>query len=151
MRIFIKVIAFLCAMTAISTAQTDANTETQLMTTLRQMYAAEKNHDLNFIRSHLSDDFAEVAGDGRVYRWNDIETGFSDMELRDYKLSECVTRQVTPDAAYISCTMEVDASFKGNPLPRWFRVTWFWTHAKNQWILRFEQATILAAAAPASK
>jgi hypothetical protein len=151
MRIFIHAIALLCALTAVSAAQSDADTETQLLTTLRQMYAAEKMHDLNFIRSYLSDDFAEVAGDGRVYHLKDIEAGFADMELRDYKLSDCVTKLVASDAAYMSCAMEVDASFKGNPLPRLFRVTWLWTRAKDRWVVRFEQATIVPTATSTGK
>lgn len=146
----VHVIALFC-LTAVSPAQSDADTEMQLLTTLHKLYAAEKKHDLNFIRLYLSDDFAEVGGDARVYNRKDIEAGFADMELREYKLSDCVTKLVTSDAAYISCSMDVDASFKGNPLPRLFRVTWLWTRAKDQWLLRFEQATIMPAATPAGK
>ena len=142
MRVFINVIALFC-LTAVSAAQSDATIETQLLTTLHKMYAAEKQHDINFIHSYLSDDFAEVAGDGHVYHWKEIEAGSADMELRDYKVSDCVTRVVTSDAAYMSCAMDVNASFKGNPLPRLFRVTWLWTRAKDRWTLRFEQATIV--------
>lgn len=150
MRIVVHVIA-LFSLVAVSPAQSDAEIETQLLATLHQMYAAEKKHDLNFIRSYLSDDFAEVAGDARVYTWKDIEASIADMELRDYRLSDCLTRLVTSDAAYLTCAMEVDASFKGNRLPRLFRVTWLWTHARDRWVLRFEQSTIVPAAAPASK
>ncbi len=151
MRILNQAIALLCALTAVAPAQSTADTETQLLTNLRQMYEAEKKHDLNLIRSHLSDDFAEVAGDGRVYYWKEIESGFADMELREYKLSDCVTKLVTSDAAYLSCAMEVDASFKGNPLPRLFRVTWLWTRAKDRWVLRFEQGTIIPPGTPTSR
>jgi len=122
MQIVIYVIALLCTLTAAAPAQIDAKTQRQLMATLHQMYEAEKKHDLNFIRSYLSDDFAEAAGDGRVYSLKDIEGDFADMELREYKLSDCVTKLLTSDAAYLSCAMEVDASFKGTPLPPLFRV-----------------------------
>ena len=151
MRVFLLHMIALFCLTAVSLAQDAAQTETQLLTTLHKMYAAEKKHDLNFIRSYLSDDFAEVGGDARVYQWRDIEAGFPDMELREYKLSDCVTKLVTSDAAYITCAMEVDASFKGNPLPRLFRVTWLWTHAKDGWVLHFEQSTIVPATTPAAK
>jgi hypothetical protein len=145
MRLFISIIALVCALAGVSPGQTDLDTEKQLLTILHQMYAAEKKHDLNFIRSYLSDDFAEVAGDGRVYHWKDIEGGFAEMELRDYKLSDCVTNLVTSDAAYMSCAMEADASFNGTPLPRLFRVTWLWTRAKDRWVVRFEQETVIPA------
>lgn len=144
-------LAALLALPSVSPAQSDAETETQLLATLHKMYAAEKKHDLNFIHSYFSDDFAEVGGDARVYVWKDIEGGFADMELREYKLSDCVTRLVTSDTAYISCAMDVDARFKGNPLPRLFRVTWLWTREKDRWVLRFEQATIMPAATPTAK
>ncbi len=150
MRVFIHVIALSC-LTTVSAAQSDANIETQLLTTLHKMYEAEKQHDLNSIRSYLSDDFAEVAGNGGVYHLKDIEAGFADMELRDYKLSDCVTKLVVSEAAYMSCAMEVEASFKRNPLPRLFRVTWLWTRAKGRWVMRFEQATIVPAASATAK
>ncbi len=151
MRAVICVIALICAFTVVTPAQVDADTERQLLAILQQMYAAEKKHDLNFIRSYLSDDMAEVAGDGRVYHLKDIEAGFADMELREYKLTDCVTKLVTSDAAYLSCAMAVDASFKGTPLPRLFRVTWLWTRVKDRWRLRFEQATIVPATSPTGK
>lgn len=151
MRIVICAIALICGLTVVTPAQVDADTEKQLLVILDQMYAAEKKHDLNFIRSYLADDFAEVAGDGRVYHFKDIEAGFADMELRDYKLSDCVTKLVASGAAYLSCAVEVDASFKGTPLPRLLRVTWLWTRVKDRWWLRFEQATIGAPVQPASK
>lgn len=151
MRIVICAIALICGLTVVTPAQVDADTEKQLLVILDQMYAAEKKHDLNFIRSYLADDFAEVAGDGRVYHFKDIEAGFADVELRDYKLADCVTKLVASDAAYLSCAMEVDASFKGTPLPRLLRVTWLWTRVKDRWWLRFEQATIGAPVQPASK
>ena len=135
----------------LASTATPAN-ETQLLTTLQQMYDAEKKHDIKFIRSHLSDDFIEVAGDGRVYYWKDIEPAIGDMELRDYKLTECISNFVTSDSAYLSCKMEVDALFKGNPLPRLFRVTWIWTRTRDrQWVVRFEQATIVPEATPAPR
>jgi len=120
------------------------NDEAQLLTTLRQMYDAEKRHDRSFIRSHLSDDFKEVAGDGRVYEWKDIEPKIDDMELREYKLNKCISDFIRPDVAYLSCEMEADASFRGNALPHLFRVTWIWTRGKDRrWMVRFEQATII--------
>ena len=151
MRVLVFIVALICAVSAVSVAQSDAEIETQLLTTLNRMYAAEKKHDLNFIRSYLSDDFAEVGGDGRVYRWKDIAAGFADMELRQYKLSECVSKLVASSAAYLSCAMEVDATFKGNPLPRLFRVTWIWTSANDRWVVRFEQATIMPPPTPTGK
>src|ERR1022692_1508930 len=60
--------------------------EKQITETLHQMYEAEKRKDLKFVLSHLADDFAEVAGDGGVYHRTDIEAGWTDVVLRDYKL-----------------------------------------------------------------
>jgi len=144
MRTILSIILLSGALTGIPSTQTTSENETQLLTTLHQMYDAEKKHDIKFIRSHLSDDFTEVAADGRVYYWKDIEPSIAEMELRDYKLTECISNFVTSDTAYLSCKMEIDASFKGNALPRLFRVTWVWTRSKDRpWVMRFEQATII--------
>jgi len=114
--------------------------------TLHQMYEAEKRKDLKFVLSHLAEDFAEVAGDGAVYHRADIEAGWSDMTLKEYTLSDCVFKLMTRDTAYLSCKMEVDAAYKGQPLPRHFRVTTVWTKHKDDWLIRFEQGTIISEA-----
>jgi len=71
------------------TSDQQATAEKHITGTLRQMYEAEKRKDLDFVLSNFADDFAEVAGDGRVYRREDIQAGWSEMSLHDYKLSEC--------------------------------------------------------------
>lgn len=146
MRTLLSLLALLCALAGVAPAQSDAETQEQLLAILHKMYAAEKTHDLAVIRSYLSDDFAEAAGDGAVYRWKDIEAGSADMQLRDYQLSDCLTKLIAPSAAYLSCRMEVDASYKGTPIPRLMRVTWVWSRANDRWLLRFEQATVIPAA-----
>ncbi len=121
----------------------DTQAEKQITATLHQMYEAEKRRDLDFVLTHLADDFAEVAGDGKIYHRSDIKAGWSDVELRDYKLSDCVFKLMTADSAYLSCIMEVDATFKGQPFPKRFRVTTVWTRQNDNWLIRFEQGTII--------
>jgi len=116
----------------------------QITDTLHQMYEAEKRKDLNFVLAHLSDDFAEVAGDGGVYHRSDIEAGWADVTLKDYKLTDCIFKLMSRDAAYLSCRMEVDATYKGQPLPQRFRVTTVWTRHKSEWLVRFEQGTTIS-------
>ncbi len=117
--------------------------ETQITSTLHQMYEAEKRRDINFVLEHLAGDFAEVAGDGKIYYRSDIQAGWSDVELRDYKLSDCVFKLMTTDSAYLSCKMDVVATFNGQPFPKLFRVTTVWTRRKHEWLIRFEQGTII--------
>jgi len=121
----------------------ESASQKQISGTLHQMYEAEKRKDLNFVLSHLSNDFAEVAGDGKVYHRSDIEAGWSDVTLKDYKLSDCIFKLMTRDAVYLSCMMEVDATYKGQPFPQHFRVTTVWTQWKGAWLIRFEQGTII--------
>jgi ketosteroid isomerase-like protein len=121
----------------------EAAVEKHITDTLHQMYEAEKRKDLKFVLSHLAEDFAEVAGDGGVYHRADIETGWPDTALKDYKLSDCVFKLMTRDTAYLSCKMEVDATYKGQPFPKRFRVTTVWTRQKDDWLIRFEQGTII--------
>jgi len=117
--------------------------EKQITETLHQMYEAEKRKDLKFVLSHLAEDFAEVAGDGGVYYRADIEAGWADVVLRDYKLSDCAFKLMTRDAAYLACKMEVDATYKGQPFPQRFRLTTVWTRQKGEWLIRLEQGTII--------
>lgn len=121
----------------------ESASQKQVSDTLHQMYEAEKRKDLHFVLSHLSDDFAEVAGDGNVYHRSDIEAGWSDVTLKDYQLSDCIFKLMTRTAAYLSCVMELDATYKGQPFPRRFRVTWVWTRQNGSWLIRFEQGTIM--------
>ena len=117
--------------------------EKTITSTLHQMYEAEKRRDLKFVLAHLADDFAEVGGDGGVYHRADIEAGWADVKLNDYELSACIFKLASHDAAYLSCKMSVNATYKGAALPRNMRVTTLWTRASGQWLIRFEQATII--------
>ena len=122
----------------------ESASQKQISGILHQMYEAEKRKDLNFVMSHLSDDFAEVGGDGNVYHRSDIEAGWSDVTLTNYKLSDCLFKLMTRDAAYLSCMMELDATYKGEPLPQRFRVTTVWTRQEAAWLIRFEQGTTIS-------
>jgi ketosteroid isomerase-like protein len=124
-------------------AKESAAVEKQITATLNQMYEAEKRKDLKFIFSHLAEDFAEVAGDGKIYHRSDIEAGWNDVVLNSYELLDCVFKLMTHDSAYMSCEMELDALYKSQPFPGRFRVTYFWTRQNNDWLLRFEQGTII--------
>ena len=125
------------------TSHDESASQQQISGTLRQMYEAEKRKDLDFVLSHLSDDFAEVAGDGNVYHRSDIQAGWSDVKLKEYKLSDCIFKLMTKDAAYLSCVMEVDATYKGQPFPSRQRVTTVWSRQQRAWRIRFEQGTII--------
>jgi ketosteroid isomerase-like protein len=124
-------------------APQQAATETQITATLRQMFEAEKRRDLKFVLSHLAGDFAEVAGDGKIYHRADIQAGWADVRLNDYKLSDCVFKRMTADAAYLSCALQVDATYQGQPFPKQLRVTTVWTRRQGDWQIRFEQATVI--------
>ena len=128
---------------AAQSARQSAAAETQITDTLKQMYKAEERRDLPFIRSHLAEDFTEVAGDGRIYRWSDIEAGFKDVVLKDYKITDCLFKLTTRDSAYMTCRMDLHATYKGQPFPSSQRVTYLWTRQKKDWLLRFEQGTII--------
>jgi len=140
-------VATLCLSTAAGTfgqsAREISEAEAQITSTLHQMYEAEKKRDLKFVLSHLADDFAEVAGDGGVYHRSDVEAGWNDVSLKDYTLSDCIFKLMTRDSAYLDCKMEVDATYKGQPLPQRFRVTTVWTRHKGNWLIRFEQGTTI--------
>jgi hypothetical protein len=138
-------VAVLClSSAAVGAAQSaEQAVEQQITSTLHQMYEAEKRSDLQFIRAHLADDFAEVAGDGNLYHWSDLEANFKDVVLNDVKLSDCIFKLMTADSAYLICRMDLSATFKGQLFPAHLRVSYMWTRSKNDWLLRFEQGTVI--------
>jgi ketosteroid isomerase-like protein len=142
-------LSLLAALLCTAAAQSnEVVVEKQITETLHQMYEAEKRRDLPFVLSHLAEDFAEVAGDGGIYHRADIEAGWNDVSLSSYALTGCVFKLVTPDAAYLSCRMEVTATYKRQPLPGLLRVTTLWTHQNDSWLIRFEQGTIIPNSSP---
>lgn len=142
----VMVVVLLVALIGLAAGQQSteaARAEKQITAIAHQMYEAEKRKDLNFVLSNLAPDFAEVAGDGRIYHRSDIEAGWADVVLNDYKLLNCVFKLMTHDAAYLSCNMEIDATYKGTPFPRRMSVTTVWTKMRGRWLVRFEQSTII--------
>ena len=124
-------------------AAESATAEKRITETLNQMYAAEKAKDLKFIFAHLAEDFAEVAGDGKIYHRSDIEAEWPNVQVNDYQVGDRVFKLMTLDSAYLSYLLEVDATFKGQPFPKRFRVTTVWTRSKGEWKVRFEQGTVI--------
>ncbi len=148
---FIAAVVLCCACALPSVAQTQqeqTRAEKEITAIVHQMYDAEMRKDLNFVLAHLAADFAEVAGDGGVYHRADIEAGWADVALHSYSMTDCIFKLLTRDAAYLSCKLEGDVTYKGQPLPKLFRVTTIWTRQKGEWLIRFEQGTIIP---PASK
>ncbi|MGA2979828.1 MAG: nuclear transport factor 2 family protein [Terriglobales bacterium] len=141
------VVSVLCLSTggliAGQSSREDLAVEKRITDTLHQMYEAEKRKDLRFVLSHLADDFAEVAGDGGLYHRADIQAGWPDVVLRDYQVSNCVFKLMARDSAYLTCKLEVDATYKGQPFPKRFQLTTVWTRHKDDWLIRFEQGTII--------
>lgn len=140
------VILLACSCVTLTTLaqRSDRTLEKELLAVLHPMYAAEQRHDLAYIKSYLDTDFAEVAGDGNVYGFEAIEKGFADMQLKHYELTDCVARTMNDSAAYMTCRMNVDASYQGTPLPKEMRVTWLWKKSASGWKISFEQATLIA-------
>jgi len=134
--------SFCCALAAQSTKE-EVAVEKQITSTLHQMYEAEKLKNLKFVLSRLAVDFAEVAGNGGVYHRADIEAEWSNVALNDYKLSDCAFKLMTRDSAYLSCKMELNATYKGQPFPSLLRVTTVWARHRGEWLIRFEQGTAI--------
>ena len=139
----VSLLLFSSPLVAGPTPTDESAAEMKITTTLHQMYEAENRRDLNFVLAHLANDFAEVAGDGKIYHRSDIQAGWADVSLENYELSDCVFKLMTSDAAYLSCAMKVEATYKAQPLPQHFRVTTVWTSHDGGWLIRFEQATIV--------
>ncbi len=122
---------------------TDPALEKHLTETLHRMYEAEKRGDLAFILSQMADDFTEIGGDGLIYRVGDIKEHFHEVKLKSYSLQEMQFHQMTPDSAYVSYLLTVDATFQGKQFPGKFRIGTVWTRVDDKWLVRFEQGTVI--------
>lgn len=151
-------LAVICALFGTAFAQQQATTfadaaqvEKLITDRLHQMYEAEKRGDLDFILANLADDFAEVGGDGEIYRKADIKEHFHEVTVNSYSVQDMLFHRMTDDSAYVIYGLTVDATYNGQKFPGRFRVSTVWTKVNGDWKLRFEQGTIIPEKAPEKK
>jgi hypothetical protein len=107
----------------------------------REMIEAEHKHNWEAIARRLAPDFLEIAGDGKVYNKEQVAAYFPDVRLNKYTISEMEVRVVDANAGIVAYKIEVDATFKGQPIPGAARVSSVWARQNGAWLMKFHQAT----------
>jgi hypothetical protein len=107
----------------------------------RELIESERKHDWDAIARRLAPDFLEIAGDGKAYNKEQVAAYFPDVRLHSYTISEMEVRILDVNAAIVAYKIEVDASFKGRPVPGAVRVSSVWARQRGAWMMKFHQAT----------
>lgn len=115
----------------------------------KSLAEAEKRHDWPFIAKLLTDDFVEIAADGKRYTKPDVAAYFPDIQLHDYKMEDVRVQRVTDQAVLVTSTVRVDASFRGTRIPSHSYVSTLWVRRRGQWKIVFHQVTPIPEPAPA--
>ncbi len=116
----------------------------------KSLFEAEKRHDWPFIAKLLTDDFVEIAADGKRYAKPDVAAYFPDVQLHDYTMEDVRVQRVTADAVLVTSTVRVDASFRGTHIPSHSYVSTLWVRHGKQWKIVFHQVTPIPEPAPAA-
>ncbi|HYX67754.1 MAG TPA: nuclear transport factor 2 family protein [Terriglobales bacterium] len=116
----------------------------------KSLFEAEKRHDWPFVTNLLTDDFLEIAADGKLYTKPDVAAYFPDVQLHDYTQEDVRVQRIAEGAALVTSTVRVDASFRGQRIPSHSYVSTLWVRRGKQWKIVFHQVTPIPEPAPAA-
>ena len=117
------------------------NLEQEAIAREKELAAAEKRHDWEFISRALAHDFVEVAGDGKLYTKAEVAQYFPDVRVQEFSLDNFRVVQSRPDAVLLLYTANAQATFKGQPFPAHNYVSSYWVRRRGEWRMIFHQAT----------
>ena len=124
--------------------------EQQFAARERSLFEAEKRHDWPAVERLLTDDFVEIAADGKLYAKSDVAAYFPDVQLHDYQQEDVRVLRAAEGAVLVTSTVRVDASFRGQRIPSHSYVSTLWVRRGKQWKIVFHQVTPIPEPAPAS-
>jgi len=116
----------------------------------KSLAEAEKRHDWPAVERLLTDDFVEIAADGKRYSKPEVAAYFPDVQLHDYTMEDVRVQRVADGAVLVTSTVKVDASFRGTRIPSHSYVSTLWVRRKGQWKIVFHQVTPIPEPAPAA-
>jgi hypothetical protein len=115
--------------------------EQTLIANTKAVPAAWKKKDAEFFKTTLTDDFLEVAIDGRVYAKNDVLEGVHLADVQEYSPYDVHVLPINDSAAIVTYDCIVRMSLGEEPVPRYQHITDIWVKQGEQWHLKFQQAT----------
>ena len=115
--------------------------EQALIANTKAVPAAWKKKDAEFFKSTLTDDFLEVAIDGKVYAKNDVLEGVHMADVQEYSPYDVHVLPINDSAAIVTYDCIVRMTLGEEPVPRYQHITDIWVKQSEQWRLKFQQAT----------
>jgi len=115
--------------------------EQTLIANTKAVPAAWKKKDAEFFKTTLTDDFLEVAVDGKVYGKNDVLEGVHIADVQEYSPYDVHVLPINDSAAIVTYDCIVRMILGEEPVPRYQHITDVWVKQSEQWRLKFQQAT----------
>jgi hypothetical protein len=112
-----------------------------LIANTKAVPAAWKKKDAEFFKTTLTDDFLEVAIDGKVYAKNDVLEGVHIADVQEYSPYDVHVLPINDSAAIVTYDCIVRMTLGEEPVPRYQHITDVWVKQSEQWRLKFQQAT----------
>ena len=112
-----------------------------LIANTKAVPAAWKKKDADFFKRTLTDDFLEVAIDGRVYGKNDVLEGVHMADVQEYSPYDAQVVPINESAAIVTYDCIVRMTLGDEPVPRYQHITDVWVKQGDEWRLKFQQAT----------
>jgi hypothetical protein len=115
--------------------------EQTLIANTKAVPAAWKKKDTDFFKRILTDDFLEVAVDGKVYGKNDVLEGVHMADVQEYSPYDAQVVPVNDGAAIVTYDCIVRMTLGEEAVPRYQHITDIWVKQGDEWRLKFQQAT----------
>jgi hypothetical protein len=115
--------------------------EQTLIANTKAVSAAWKKKDVDFFKRTLTDDFLEVAIDGKVYGKNDVLEVVHMADVQEYSPYDAQTVPINEGAAIVTYDCIVRMTLGEEPVPRYQHITDIWVKQGDEWRLKFQQAT----------
>ena len=115
--------------------------EQQLISYESAIPEAQKKHDLDFYRRTLTDDFVAVGTDAKLHTKDEILEDLRATELLEYRPYDVQVVQLNDGAAVVTYDVIIRMSRYDEDIPRYQHISSVWVKLRDQWKLRFQQAT----------
>ena len=112
-----------------------------LIANTKAVPAAWKKKDAVFFKRTLTDDFLEVAIDGKVYGKTDVLEGVHIADVQEYSPYDAQVVPINDSAALVTYDCIVRMTLGEEPVPRYQHITDVWVKQGEDWRLKFQQAT----------
>jgi hypothetical protein len=113
----------------------------QLIALEKKLPEAQKEHDRDFYRSTLTEDFISIGTDGKTHPKDEILGDLPSTELAEYRPYDIRVVQLNDGAALVTYDAIIRMVHYDDETPRYQHISSIWVRQGDQWKLKFQQAT----------